>query len=84
MKFVKFALVIAMALCLTASVYAETQSVKVSGDLTVRGIWRGSYDYRGGAPMDNMGAVTRTGMSSDNTGMTNATALTANQAGPDQ
>ncbi len=50
MKFVKFALVVAMALCLTASVYAETQSVKVSGDLAVRGIFRGDYDYRGTSP----------------------------------
>ncbi len=84
MKFVKFALVVAMALCLTASVYAETQSVKVSGDLTVRGIWRGSYDYRGGAPMDLAGGATRTCMSSYNACMTNGAATTANQAGPDQ
>ena len=45
MKFMKIALVIAVALCLVGSVYAETQSVKVSGDLTVRGIFRDHYDY---------------------------------------
>ena len=50
MKFLKVALVIAMALSLTASVYAETLSVKVSGDLTVRGLFRGNYELRGSAP----------------------------------
>ena len=45
MKFMKVALVIAVALCLAGSVYAETQSVKVSGDLTMRGIYRDHYDY---------------------------------------
>ena len=34
MKFLKVAMVLAIAFCLTASVYAETTSVKVSGDLT--------------------------------------------------
>lgn len=48
----RVALVIAVALCLTASAYAETQSVKVSGDLTVRGIWREAYELRGNPPMD--------------------------------
>lgn len=43
MKFFRVLCVLAIALCLTASVYAETQSVKVSGDLTVRGIYRSSY-----------------------------------------
>jgi len=45
MKFMKVALVIAVALCLAGTVYAETQSVKVSGDLTVRGIARDNYNY---------------------------------------
>jgi len=45
MKFMKIACVIAVALCLAGSVYAETQSVKVSGDLTMRGIGRDNYDY---------------------------------------
>ena len=49
MKFLRVLCVLAIALCLTASVYAETQSVKVSGDLTMRGIWRDSYDLRGSA-----------------------------------
>jgi len=46
-KFFKVLCVVALALCVTASVYAETQSVKVSGDLAIRGIHRGDYDYRG-------------------------------------
>ena len=45
MKFLKIACVLAVALCLAGSVYAETQSVKVSGDLTMRGIYRNQYDY---------------------------------------
>jgi len=45
MKFMKVALVIAVALCLAGTVYAETQSVKVSGDLTMRGIARDHYNY---------------------------------------
>ncbi|MCM8760786.1 MAG: hypothetical protein NC933_01415 [Candidatus Omnitrophica bacterium] len=46
MRFLKVAFVMAIALCLTASVYAETQSVKVSGDLTIRGLMRDNYDLR--------------------------------------
>lgn len=67
MKLLKVAFVFAMALCLTASAYAETQSVKVSGDLTVRALFRGDYDYRGSAPESD---VTRTGLAADNGGMT--------------
>jgi len=47
MKFLRVLCVLALALCVTASVYAETQSVKVSGDLTMRGLARNNYDYRG-------------------------------------
>lgn len=47
MKFFKILCVLAIALCVTASVYAETQSVKVSGDLTMRGIFRNQYAYEG-------------------------------------
>ncbi|MDD3904976.1 MAG: alginate export family protein [Candidatus Omnitrophica bacterium] len=43
MKFLRFLCVLALALCVTANVYAETQSVKVSGDLTMRGIYRNDY-----------------------------------------
>ncbi len=43
MKLFKVLCVLALALCVTASVYAETQSVKVSGDLTMRGIYRNDY-----------------------------------------
>lgn len=47
MRFLRVLCVLAIALCLTASVYAETQSVKVSGDLTMRGFFRTQYNYRG-------------------------------------
>jgi hypothetical protein len=47
MRFLKVAFVLAVALCLAGSVYAETQSVKVSGDLAVRGIFRDQYNYLG-------------------------------------
>ena len=43
MKLLRVLCVLALALCVTASVYAETQSVKVSGDLTMRGIYRNDY-----------------------------------------
>lgn len=85
MKFVKLALVLAMALCLTASVYAETQSVKVSGDLTVRGLWRSDYDYRGGSPRDVMAVGgARNGLASDNLGMLNTQTLVNQANGADQ
>jgi hypothetical protein len=66
MKFFRIAMVLAIALCLAGSVYAETQSVKVSGDLTVRGIWRGDYDYRSATPASD---PARTGMTRDTGGM---------------
>jgi len=65
MKFMKIACVIAVALCLAGSVYAETQSVKVSGDLTVRGIFRDHYNYLSSAgnqePGGSATSTTRTG-----------------------
>lgn len=60
MKFMKVMLVIAVALCLAGTVYAETQSVKVSGDLTMRGIYRDQYNYLGSADYNGPGA-NRTG-----------------------
>jgi len=79
MKFVKLALVVAMALCLTATVYAETQSVKVSGDLTVRGFMRGNYEYRGVTP--ESGPNTRTGFTADTTNIAGAATVPgANQS----
>ena len=60
MRFLSVLCVLALALCLTASAYAETQSVKVSGDLTVRGIFRDQYDYQG-APTE---ATPRVGIDS--------------------
>ena len=47
MKLLRVLCVLALALCVTASVYAETQSVKVSGDLTMRGIYRNQYALLG-------------------------------------
>jgi len=47
MKFLRVICVLALAFCVTANVYAETQNVKVSGDLAVRSIMRANYDYRG-------------------------------------
>src|SRR3989338_8785341 len=57
MKFFKVLCVLAIALCLTASVYAETQSVKVSGDLTMRGIFRDSYALQSSPPEAATGAA---------------------------
>src|SRR3989338_8490712 len=62
MKFLTGLCVVALALCLAASVYAETQSVKVSGDLTMRSIFRDQYDYQGAPDEGNTG--TRTGIDS--------------------
>src|SRR3989338_11343888 len=62
MRFIKILCFLAVALCLTASVYAETQSVKVSGDLTMRGIFRDQYDYRGSVEETDL----RTGVTSPN------------------
>jgi hypothetical protein len=47
MKLLKVLCVLALAFCFTANVYAETQSVKVSGDLTMRGIYRDQYNLIG-------------------------------------
>jgi len=56
MKFLRVLCVLALALCVTASVYAETQSVKVSGDLTVRSIYRDMYDLES-TPVENQTAA---------------------------
>ncbi len=72
MRFLIGLCVLALAVCLTASAYAETQSVKVSGDLTMRGIFRSQYDYQGSPDEGNTG--TRTGLDGADQGffMTNA------------
>ena len=44
MKLLRTICVIGIALCLVTSVYAGTQSVKISGDLTIRGLFRNNYD----------------------------------------
>lgn len=43
MKLFKILCVIGLAIALTGIAYAETQSVKISGDLTVRGVARDNY-----------------------------------------
>ena len=45
MKLVRTLCVLGLALCLATSVYAGTQSVKISGDLAVRSFLRGDYDF---------------------------------------
>lgn len=75
MRFFKVLGVVALALLITGTVYAETQSVKVSGDLTIRGIYRNAYDYRGSVPESAAVAagvaqnIVRTGRSADGGGM---------------
>lgn len=44
MKLMRTVCVLGLALCLATSVYAGTQSVKISGDVALRGILRSDYD----------------------------------------
>ena len=44
MKLVRIVLVLALAFAFTGIAYAETQSVKVSGDITMRAFMRDNYD----------------------------------------
>ena len=44
MKLFRTICVLGLALCFATSVYAGTQSVKISGDLAVRGLARGNFD----------------------------------------
>ena len=46
MKLLRTVCVIGIALCLATSVYAGTQSVKISGDLDIRGFARGAWDLQ--------------------------------------
>ena len=62
MRFFKVLCVIALAVCLTGIVYAETQSVKISGDLAIRSFMRGDYDLDKNHAET---AVTRTGGQDD-------------------
>ena len=50
MKFLRVLCVLALVALFAGAAYAETQSVKVSGDLTMRGIFRSGYDFRGSTP----------------------------------
>lgn len=62
MRILKVLVVLAMAISLTGLVYAETQSVKISGDLTVRSFMRGNYDM---AHNHQENDTTRTGIEDD-------------------
>jgi len=44
MKLLRTICVLAVALCFVTSAYAGTQSVKISGDITIRSLFRGDYD----------------------------------------
>jgi hypothetical protein len=72
MKFLSVLCVLALALCFATSAYAETQSVKVSGDLTMRSFFRNNYTYEGSP--DEGASGTRTGLAGADQGwfMTNA------------
>jgi len=66
MKLLRIACVVALALCLTTSVYAGTQSVKISGDLTIRSLIRGDYDLsKNDAEGLGLGGNARTGAQSN-------------------
>ena len=66
MKFLRVLCVLALALCVTASVYAETQSVKVSGDLTMRTIYRSAYELQSTPSETETTVGTRDGFDSNN------------------
>jgi hypothetical protein len=52
MKLLKTICVLGLTLCLATSVYAGTQSVKLSGDLAVRGLFRDKYNLGGATELD--------------------------------
>ncbi|MBN1527328.1 MAG: alginate export family protein [Candidatus Omnitrophica bacterium] len=62
MKVLRVLCVLALVALFAGAAYAETQSVKVSGDLTMRGIFRSAYDYRGSTPEPD---IVRTGLTAD-------------------
>ena len=78
MKLFRILCVLALALCVTASVYAETQSVKVSGDLTMRGIYRNQYALVG-SENESLGGTTSAilGSPSTKSGTEQSWAMTA-------
>ena len=55
MKILKVMCVIALAFAFTATAFAETQSVKISGDISVRGFARSDWDLQKGDPEANNG-----------------------------
>ncbi|MFH1847266.1 MAG: alginate export family protein [Candidatus Omnitrophota bacterium] len=58
MRFLKALCVVALVFAVSAAAYAETQSVKVSGDITLRGLARHAYDLDNGrAALVNDGTV---------------------------
>ena len=61
MRFVKVMLVLALVFAVSAIAYAETQSVKVSGDITLRSFARNNYD------LDNDDAATPANLDHEST-----------------
>lgn len=57
MKFFKVLLVVALVFAVSTVAYAETQSVKVSGDITMRGIARDNYNLNEINDTNNNGLV---------------------------
>ncbi|MCX5666716.1 MAG: hypothetical protein NTY34_00155 [Candidatus Omnitrophica bacterium] len=53
MKFLRVFCVIALVAFLAVGAYAETQNVKVSGDLAIRGFWRDNYGDMGSFASQN-------------------------------
>jgi len=53
MKFLRVLSVVALVALLATCAYAETQNVKVSGDLAIRGFWRDNYSASGSFASQN-------------------------------
>jgi len=54
MKLLRTLCVFGLAICLATSAYAGTQSVKISGDITIRSLWRDDYDLDHNHCEDNL------------------------------
>ena len=62
MKLFKIMCVMALVLAVSAIAYAETQSVKVSGDITLRAFARDNYDLNNDDAPTIAGAASNTGV----------------------
>ena len=65
MKLFKMILVLALVFAMSAIAYAETQAVKVSGDITERAFARGNYDLSKNDADTSNGAVVGSGQSTN-------------------